>query len=211
MNIRGLYIITDPELIPEERLNEAILEVITGGARLVQYRNKKTCGATRLRQGRAIQQICRDHDVPFIVNDDPELALEVDADGVHIGEDDKSLVDTRRIVGPERVIGVSCYNDLQRAITAQEQGADYVAFGSFYSSSSKPLARRASIELLRCARQQLRIPIVAIGGITLENGASLIKAGADALAVIHAVFRETDYHRATSQLASLFTSGKKPA
>ena len=207
MNIRGLYVITDPELIPEERLSDAISEVITGGARLVQYRNKNAGHTTRLRQAMTIQRVCRDDDVIFIVNDDPELAVEVGADGVHIGEDDGRLVDTRRTVGPERVVGVSCYNDLQRAISAQEQGADYVAFGSFYPSPSKPLARRASINLLRRARQQLQIPIVAIGGISFENGASLITAGADALAVIHAVFREPDFRRAATHMASLFTRG----
>jgi thiamine-phosphate pyrophosphorylase len=205
VSIRGLYVITDPELIPPDRLRDDVLDVIAGGARAVQYRNKTADYATRLRQARQIGQVCRDRNVTFIVNDDADLAVEIDADGVHVGEQDSTLPQARRIVGPKRLIGVSCYNDLDRARTASEQGADYVAFGSFYSSVTKPDARRVSRALLRRARQTLPIPIVAIGGITLENGASLLDAGADALAVIHAVFGATDRRAAAEQLANLFT------
>lgn len=204
MTIRGLYVITDPELLPARRLMDAVAEVIAGGARLVQYRNKTADYSTRLQQARAIRRICRSHNVTFIVNDDAALAVELDADGVHVGEQDLALLDARRIVGPTRLVGVSCYNDLDRARRSWKQGADYVALGSFYSSTTKPNARRASQALLRRARQELPIPIVAIGGITLENGASLIKAGADALAVIHAVFGAADRRRAAEQLAKLF-------
>lgn len=204
MSIRGLYVITDPELIPPQRLRNDVLDVISGGARIVQYRNKTADYATRLQQAREIRQICRDHNVTFIVNDDAELAVAVDADGVHIGEQDLTVPHVRRIVGPTRLMGVSCYNDLNRARRSWDQGADYVAFGSFYSSATKPDARHASLALLQSARQILPIPIVAIGGITLENGASLLKAGADALAVIHAVFRAADRRKAAEQLVNLF-------
>lgn len=204
MTIRGLYVITDPELIPAHRLIDDVVQVIAGGARIVQYRNKTADYPTRLPQAREIRQLCRHHHVTFIVNDDAELAAELDADGVHIGEQDLALPDARHIVGPKRLIGVSCYNDLARARSAWQRGADYVAFGSFYSSTTKPNARRASLALLHRARQELPLPIVAIGGITLDNAASLLQAGADALAVIHAVFGAPDRRSAAEQLAKLF-------
>jgi thiamine-phosphate pyrophosphorylase len=204
MSIRGLYVITDTELIPPHRLLSDVVEVIAGGARIVQYRNKTDDYPTRLRQAREIRQICQDRNVTFIVNDDADLAVAADADGIHIGDQDLTLPDARREVGPTRLIGVSCYNDLNRARRSSEQGADYVAFGSFYSSATKPNARRAPLALLQRARQELPIPIVAIGGITLENGASLLKAGADALAVIRAVFGAADRRIAAEQLAKLF-------
>jgi thiamine-phosphate pyrophosphorylase len=208
MSIRGLYVITDPELIPAHRLLNDVVQVIAGGARIVQYRNKTADYPTRLQQAREIRQVCRDRKVTFIVNDDAELAVELDADGVHIGEQDLALPDARLVVGPTRLIGVSCYNDLNRARRSWERGADYVAFGSFYSSATKPNARRASLALLRRARQELPIPIIAIGGITLENGASLLQAGADALAVIRAVFAAADPRIAAEQLASLFLTNE---
>lgn len=204
MSIRGLYVITDPELIPADRLLNDVIEVIAGGARIVQYRNKSADYPTRRQQAREIREVCRDRNVTFIVNDDAELAVELDADGVHIGEQDLALPAARLVVGPTRLIGVSCYNDLTRARRSWERGADYVAFGSFYSSATKPNARRASLALLRRARQELPIPIIAIGGITLENGASLLQAGADALAVIRAVFAAADRRIAAEQLANLF-------
>ncbi len=204
MSVRGLYVITDPELIPAHRLLDDVVAVVAGGARTVQYRNKTADYRARLQQAREIRQICRDRNVTFIVNDDAELAVALDADGIHIGEQDSALPDARRIVGPTRLIGVSCYNDLNRARESWERGADYVAFGSFYSSATKPKARRASLALLRRARRELPIPIIAIGGITLENGASLLEAGADALAVIHAVFGAADRRIAAEQLAKLF-------
>lgn len=204
MSIRGLYVITDPGLIPPHRLLNDVVEVIAGGARIVQYRNKTDDYPTRLRQAREMRQICRDRNVTFIVNDDAELAVAADADGIHIGDQDLTLPDARREVGPTKLIGVSCYNDLKHARRSSEQGADYVAFGSFYSSATKPNARRASLALLQRARQELPIPIVAIGGITLENGASLLQAGADALAVIRAVFAAADRRIAAEQLANLF-------
>ncbi len=204
MTVRGLYVITDPNLSPGRRMLHDVEEAIAGGARVVQYRNKTADYATRRRQAREIRQTCRIRQVTFIVNDDVELAAEVDADGVHIGENDASLSAARRVVGSARLIGVSCYNDLSRARRAVELGADYVAFGSFYSSASKPCARRASSALLHRAHRELRVPIVAIGGITPDNGASLVAAGADALAVIQAVFAAADRRAAAEQIAKLF-------
>jgi thiamine-phosphate pyrophosphorylase len=127
----------------------------------------------------------------LIVNDDPALAANVGADGVHLGEDDASIMSARELLGPDRIIGVSCYNDFDRARAAVDAGADYVAFGSFFPSSTKPSARRADLELLRRARS-LDVPVVAIGGIDADNARTLIDAGADAVAVITAVFLHDD-------------------
>ncbi len=205
MKIHGLYVITDP-LPPGDALLNAVAGVLAGGAKTVQYRNKSADPRLRHEQALQVRRLCWQHGRTFIVNDDPDLAVAVDADGVHIGREDPELGTTRRLVGKHRLIGVSCYNDLDLALAAQAQGADYVAFGSFYPSRAKPQATRADVELLLRARPVLQIPIVAIGGITPENGAPLLRAGADALAVIHAVFGCSDHRRAAGRLARLFTN-----
>ena len=133
-------------------------------------------------------KICHRHNVPLIINDDIELAARVDADGVHIGREDGAIAQARKRLGADAIIGVSCYNFVERAIEAQAQGATYVAFGRFFPSTSKPLAAPAKIETLIQAKQLLKIPIVAIGGIMPENGAQLLAAGADLLAVIGGLF-----------------------
>lgn len=204
--VRGLYAIADTRYLSEARLIAAVGEAIAGGAALIQYRDKGIDAERRRAQARALLALCRRHGVSFIVNDDVALAAALGADGVHIGRDDPGLADTRRQLGADRLIGVSCYNELERALTAQAQGADYIAFGSFFPSPTKPQAVRAGVELLRAARAQLRIPIVAIGGITPENGADLLAAGADALAVIDGVFNQPDIRAAAQRYARLFTT-----
>ncbi len=199
--IRGLYLITAPAgdgLIARVRL------ALDGGARLVQYRDKSGEEPLRVRQASALAALCRERGVPFLVNDDPALALRVEADGVHLGREDATLREARSLLGPEAIIGVSCYDRLQLAQRAEAEGADYVAFGSFYPSSTKPDALRAPLELLRRAREALHVPIVAIGGISPENGGRLIEAGADALAVIHGVFGQPDVLAAARRYARLF-------
>jgi thiamine-phosphate pyrophosphorylase len=204
--VRGLYAIADTQYLSEARLTAAVGEAIAGGAKVVQYRDKGTDAERRRAQARALLALCRRHGVAFIVNDHVALAAALGADGVHIGRDDPGLADTRRQLGGDRLIGVSCYNELERALAAQSQGADYVAFGSFFPSPTKPQAVHAGVELLRAARAQLRIPIVAIGGITPENGADLLAAGADALAVIDGVFNQPDIRAAAQRYARLFTT-----
>ncbi len=205
MKVQGLYAITDPGLVPDDRLLDEVTAVIEGGARVIQYRNKAADRRTRLQQARSVRRVCNAHKALFIVNDEPELAVAVGADGVHVGRSDAAISVAREIVGPARVVGVSCYDSLDRAVSAQSGGADYVAFGSFFPSPSKPNATSVTVGLLRRARRKLTVPIVAIGGITQENGGMLIAAGADALAVIHAVFGAPDRRLAAAQLASLFT------
>jgi thiamine-phosphate pyrophosphorylase len=182
----------------------AVESAIRGGARLVQYREKSLDAARRLLEARALVEICRGHGVPLIVNDDVELAAETGADGVHLGRDDARIEDARVRLGPRALIGVSCYDSLERAIQAAHHGADYVAFGSFFASGSKPGAARAPLALLREARRKLDIPLCAIGGITPQNGAELVAAGADMLAAINGVFAAGDVEVAARAYTELF-------
>jgi thiamine-phosphate pyrophosphorylase len=209
--VRGLYAIADTRYLSAARLLDAVGEAIAGGARLIQYRDKGTDPGRRREQARALGALCRAHGVAFLVNDDVALAAATGADGVHLGRDDPALSAARRQLGAGSLIGVSCYNELERARAAQAAGADYVAFGSFYASPTKPQAVRAGVELLRAARAALHIPIVAIGGITPDNGAALIAAGADALAAIDGVFNQPDIRAAAERYARLFTSPTDPA
>ena len=202
--LAGLYAITDTTLTPGARLPAVVEAAIRGGARLVQYRDKSSDTSRRLGEARSLAALCRGHGATFIVNDDVELALESGADGVHLGRDDASLAAARVRLGPRALIGVSCYDSLPAAVTAAHSGADYVAFGSFYASDSKPGAVRAPLDLLTRARRELSIPICAIGGITPGNGAALIAAGADMLAVIRGLFAAEDVTAAAQSYARLF-------
>lgn len=204
--LRGLYAITDGALTRGDGLPAAVEAAIRGGARLVQYRDKSTDAARRRREAAALAALCRGHGVPFIVNDDVELAFESGADGVHLGREDAAFAAARVRLGPRALIGVSCYDSLENALAAVHGGADYVAFGSFHPSVSKPGAVHAPLELLTQARRQLNVPVCAIGGITPENGAALVAAGADMLAVIRGLFAEQDVKAAAGRYAGLFES-----
>ncbi len=199
-----LYAIADTHCLDDARLITAVGEAIAGGAGVIQYRDKKRDAESRLAQAREIAKLCRKHNVLFIVNDDVALAREARADGVHLGREDVPLAEARKLLGAQAIIGVSCYNELARAEAAEKQGADYVAFGRFFPSRTKPQAVQAGLDLLREAKRKLRTPIVAIGGITPENGAALIAAGADALAVIEGVFGQADVRAAAERYARLF-------
>jgi len=203
--ITGLYAIADTHYLGDARLVAAVAEAIEGGARVIQYRDKIHNATERARQAMQLAELCREHGLLFIVNDDVELAQQVEADGVHLGRGDASVANARAQLGSRAIIGVSCYNEIERAFKAQASGVDYVAFGRFFPSRTKPGAVPAELSLLREARNQLHLPIVAIGGITPENGASLIAAGADALAVIEGVFGQTDVRAAAEHHAQLFT------
>ena len=201
----GLYAITDSTLIPHDRLVESVAAAIAGGATLIQYREKHLELPARILQAETLAALCRRHAVPLIINDDVELAAAVGADGVHLGKDDRAISQARRRLGPAALIGASCYNRLQHAVDAVDAGASYVAFGRFFQSYSKPAAVRADPSLLQQARKQLLdVPIVAIGGITPENGRILIDAGASLLAVIHGVFGQPDIQAAAQSYTDLF-------
>jgi thiamine-phosphate pyrophosphorylase len=202
--LAGLYAIADTQYLDDAHLIEAAVQAIEGDARIVQYRDKKHTGAERTQQAKRLAALCRQHGVLFIINDDVTLAKETQADGVHLGREDAAIAQARKQLGSRAIIGVSCYNELARAEQAAAQGADYVAFGRFFPSRTKPQAVPASLDLLREAKKKLHIPVVAIGGITPENGASLIAAGANALAVIEGVFGQADVRAAAERYASLF-------
>ncbi len=204
--LRGLYVITDSRLLhSDELLLQGVAAAISGGARLVQYRDKSTDQQKRLRQSRALLQLCHEQRVPLVINDDIALAAEVGADGVHLGQDDLSLSEARALFGEQAIIGLSCYNQLHLAEQAQEAGADYVAFGRFFSSHTKPQASPADRVLLDQARKKIQLPVVAIGGITPENGGALLMAGADMLAVVHGVFAQSDIQTAAQNYRELFS------
>ena len=183
---RGLYAITQTDNKSGDTIINDVISAIKGGAVIVQYRDKNPLDAVFLAS--ELVKICHQHLVPLIINDDVELAAHVGADGVHIGKEDGAIVQARRRLGADAIIGVSCYNLVEQALDAQNQGATYVAFGRFFPSTSKPLAAPAHIETLRQAKLLLTVPIVAIGGILPENGAPLLAAGADFLAVIGGLF-----------------------
>lgn len=204
---RGVYAITDPELLPETRLAQRVAAAIAGGARIVQYRDKTADAPTRLRRARALAELCRDAGAVFIVNDSPELAVEVGAHGVHLGRDDAALSEARAVLGPDGLIGVSCYDRIDLAVRAAAGGADYVAFGSMFPSTTKPGAVAAPLSLVARASGMLEIPVVAIGGINRGNAAEVIRAGAHAVAVVRDLFAGSDPESAARALCEACERG----
>ena len=203
--LRGLYVITDGRAPTTEDLLERTRRAIAGGARIVQYRDKHPQdSARRLEEARALAHLCHSQGAAFIVNDDVSLAAESEADGVHLGKHDPDPDQARAVLGAEAIIGVSCYNDLRRALRLAGRGADYIAYGRFFPSRTKPGAVAASVSLLEASRKHLNIPIAAIGGITAANGGELIRAGADMLAVIEAAFGQPDITAACRKFVSCF-------
>lgn len=205
---RGLYLVTDGS--PLQPLLATVAAALRGGAVLVQYRAKDVPPERRHAEASALLQLCRAHGTPLLVNDDLELALAIGADGVHLGRDDAPADVARGRLGAGALIGVSCYADLQRAHAAIAAGADYVAFGSMFPSSTKPAAPPAPLALLGAARDTLGVPVCAIGGITLANAAVVVGAGADLLAVISDVAAAADPEARARAYATLFTPAPAP-
>lgn len=198
---RGLYLVTPDE--PDSARLQAMVAPLLGAAACLQYRNKAANARLRLLQARALHALCTARGVPLIVNDDVELAAAIGADGVHLGQDDADTRQARARLGMDAIIGVSCYDNFARAQDAATAGADYLAFGAFFTSPTKPNARRATPELLQRAAA-LGLPRVAIGGITPENAPSLVAAGADLIAVISGVFDAPDPVAAARACRALF-------
>lgn len=203
--IRGLYAIT-PDEIDTGKLVRKVRQALAGGARMVQYRNKAADAMVRREQGAALLALCRAADVPLIVNDDVDLAASLGADGLHIGREDVSIAEARTRLGRDKLLGASCYDQLDLAVRACGAGADYVAFGSTFPSATKPGATRAPLTLFREAKARLTCPVVAIGGITTENARAVIEAGADAVAVISALFDAPEVGRCAREFANLFNA-----
>lgn len=202
-NLQGLYVITDPDLCSSDIINN-VEQAILGGAQVIQYRNKAGNKLQQRAEALALQSLCSQHERVFIINDDISLALEINADGVHLGQTDSNILEARKRLGDKKIIGITCHNDINAAIAAQTKTANYVAFGRFYPSLTKPSAPPADIDILQQAKSQLQIPIVAIGGISVENAPTLINAGADMLAVIHAVFGQSNILKAAADFKKLF-------
>lgn len=204
---KGLYIITDHHL-PESLILNKTEQSLAAGAAVVQLRTKHDDDSLESVYELAItlKTLCLNHHVPLIINDDIKLAQRVGADGIHLGRHDASIAEARQQLGEKAIIGVSCYNSVDLAIKACQQGADYVAFGRFFNSNSKPLATPANIQQLQQAKTKITVPVVAIGGITPENGRQLIKAGADMLAVIQGIYGQDDAAFATSRYLQLFNT-----
>ena len=201
---RGLYAVTDAFLLPDEYLMFSVEQALVGGACWIQYRDKSADAGRRLAQAQALNALCQRYTAPLIINDDVDLAFQIGAAGVHLGQHDLALATARARLGANAIIGVSCYDRLDLAVAAERAGADHVAFGAFFPSPTKPDEIRAPLELLREARAALNLPIVAIGGITADNAPLLLEAGADALAVVSAVFAQPDIQAAAGRFAALF-------
>ena len=207
-SLRGLYAIT-PSGAATEHLVARVKAALEGGAALVQYRAKGVSPAMALVQARALLKACREAGAPLVINDSIELAAAVGADGVHLGRDDASVREAR-ICLPHGLIGVSCYDDPERARSAAREGADYVAIGSVFPSATKPGAVRAPLALIAAAREASGLPVAAIGGITADNVAAVAAAGADMAAVIAAVFDAADVAEAARRIVRQFESSAIP-
>lgn len=204
MTWRGLYAITDTPLTRDQGLEECVRAALRGGAAMIQYRDKVSTPAQRLRDAAALLDLCREGGVPLIINDDVALAREIGADGVHVGRDDDAISIARDTLGSEAIVGASCYHHLDLAMEAQAAGASYVAFGRFFDSVTKPGAALATPELLRETRLHTSLPIAAIGGITADNAGPLIEAGCDLLAVINDLWSAKDVGSRAQELARTF-------
>ncbi|MBC9073493.1 thiamine phosphate synthase [Thauera sp. CAU 1555] len=208
--LRGLYLVT-PDEPDTATLLARVGRALAARPVLLQYRNKLLDAAGRRTQAAEVLALCRAAGVPMVVNDSVELALDIAADGVHLGRDDGDPAAARARLGAGRIIGVSCYDEWARAVAGARAGADYLAFGAMFASPTKPAAVRAPLELLGRARRELGRPVAAIGGITAENAAQLVAAGADLLAVISDVFAAPDPAVRGAEYAAVFRAGPRPA
>ncbi len=203
--IKGLYAITSDEQNTNVLLTKAEA-AIQGGIGILQYRNKLADHQLKMQQAQLLLALCRQYQVPLLINDSIDLCVALDADGVHLGADDGNLAEARAMLGANKIIGASCYNQFDLARSAQQAGADYVAFGACFVSSTKPSAPVAALDLFTQARSHLSVPSVAIGGITLDNAPLVITAGANAIAVINAIFNVDDVKLTSQQFTKLFQS-----
>lgn len=202
-SIKGIYAVT-PDIADTDLLIKKVEAALAGGVNVLQYRNKQANHKLQTQQARALLPLCRQYNVPLIINDSVKLCLTLDADGVHLGADDGNLTEVRARLGNNKILGASCYNRFDLALSAQNQGADYVAFGACFASKTKPNAPVADLSLFSQARAQLAISTVAIGGINLQNAPQVIEAGADAIAIIQAIFAADDVKLASQQFSDLF-------
>ena len=204
-DLNGLYAITDPSLLQDDLIHKAE-QAIIAGINILQYRNKIASVEQQEQEALALATLCKKNNILFLINDNIELAVKVNADGVHLGQSDAKLQQARKILGENKIIGITCHNKIELAIEAQQKGADYVAFGRFFNSETKPSAPAAELSLLSEASKVITLPIVAIGGISPESAPLLLKKGADMLAVIHGIFGQKDILKATQQFVDAMKS-----
>lgn len=207
--LRGLYVITDTRLIPRHRFIDTVEAAVRGGATMVQLREKDTPRDEVVRLGRELLAVTRRYGALLIINDHPSVAHEIGADGAHVGREDPPVAEARALLGPQAIIGASCYGDVARAVAAEHDGADYVAFGTPFPSPTKTKRTDISLEIFRQAKQQVKVPVFAIGGITLDNAQQVIDAGADGIAVVSGVFGAADVEAAARALAQLFAAERR--
>jgi len=201
-----LYVITDTKLIPRERFVETVEAAVRGGATMVQLREKETPSEEVICLAREVLAVTRRYGALLIVNDHPTIARQIGADGAHVGREDPPVAEARAMLGPEAIIGASCYGDVARAVAAEQAGADYVAFGTPFPSPTKPKRTDISLGIFREVKQRVKVPVFAIGGITIDNAPQVIDAGADGIAVVSGVFAAPDVEAAARALARLFSS-----
>ena len=201
--LRGLYALT-PDGVEDATLLAQVAAAVDGGVRFLQYRNKQADDAQRRRQAATLADYCKKREVHLIINDSVQLAQEVGADGVHLGAADVAVSDARAQLGAQAIIGCTCHGSLTRAQHAAASGASYLAFGALFPSATKPQAAPCPLSVLTSAKQQFRLPVVAIGGITPENAAAVLQAGADALAVLHGLFAAPDVSARARAFCALF-------
>lgn len=207
--LHGIYAITDAKLMGPN-LIDMVEQSILGGIHILQYRNKTADIEQQEKEAQLLSQLCKKRKILFLVNDDIELAIKVDADGVHLGQNDTLIKEARNSLGKNKIIGITCHNKIELAQKAQNDGADYVAFGRFYPSKTKPNATQANLSLISSARKLISIPIVAIGGITPDCAPSLLKEGAHMLAIVHGIFGQHDILHATRQFVKIYNTIDTP-
>ena len=199
----GIYLINDSKNLAIDDLLDKTEKILDVGISLFQFRDKNSKYEIKKSTALKLQTLCKKYNTLFIINDDVVLAQEISADGVHLGRDDMDIDMARKILG-DKIIGFSCYNNLEDAITAEIMGADYIALGSFFNSPTKPEARKIAIDLLPIAKSKLNIPVVAIGGITPENGKQLVDNKVDFLAIISGIYASTDIINSVKAYKNLF-------
>ena len=206
--LSGLYVLTDSQHYAHNAWLDRIEKIILGGASVIQLREKLLDDSELVSYASDILDLCIFYNVPFIVNDRVELAKKIQADGVHLGREDLSISQARDYLGKHYLIGQSCYASMQHAIKAEKKGVDYVAFGSVFTSKTKPNATRCNLSTLKLAKRLLKIPICAIGGINLKNTQSIIQMDVDLIAVTEAVFNADNPRQAANQITQKYIIAK---
>lgn len=203
LTMRGLYLVT-PDWDDTDRMLDVTHQALRAGAQLVQYRHKDASPALRIEQAHALLVLCRQHGRPLVINDHLALCMALDADGIHVGGTDASVAEVRAALGPDKIVGASCYGDFALALAAQAAGASYVAFGGFYPSTVKKYAVSTPDRIVTRAKAELRVPVVVIGGMTPANARPLVALGADMAAAISSVYLAPDPFGAARAFAGLF-------